>query len=114
MIGAGHSFTPAAMTSGVLLSLDRMGAVRQVDAERGRVTVDAGITLRALARVDPFPEIAGPAPPVGEPDSRVLRDPDIRRALPSVVRILGTACGLGVAGSGWIAIDKSNSSQYPF
>lgn len=59
--------------------------------------------LRALARVDPFPEIAGPAPPVSPPDSRVLRDPDIRRALPSVVRVLGTACGLGVAGSGWVA-----------
>jgi S1-C subfamily serine protease len=59
--------------------------------------------LRALARVDPFPEIAGPAPPVAPPDAGVLRDPDIRRALPSVVRVLGTACGLGVEGSGWIA-----------
>jgi uncharacterized membrane protein required for colicin V production len=59
--------------------------------------------LRALARVDPFPEIAGPAPPVAPPDSGVLRDPDIRRALPSVVRVLGTACGLGIEGSGWIA-----------
>ena len=49
VIGAGHSFTPAAMTSGVLLSLDRMRSVRHVDAERGRVTVDAGITLRSLA-----------------------------------------------------------------
>jgi L-gulonolactone oxidase len=48
-IGAGHSFTPVAMTSGVLLSLDRMRTVRHVDAPRGRVTVDAGITLRALA-----------------------------------------------------------------
>jgi S1-C subfamily serine protease len=59
--------------------------------------------LRALARVDPFPEIAGPAPPVAPPDAGVVRDPDIRRALPSVVRVLGTACGLGVEGSGWIA-----------
>src|SRR5262245_12483730 len=49
VIGAGHSFTPAAMTSGILLSLDRMRSVRHVDAARGRVTVDAGITLRALA-----------------------------------------------------------------
>jgi S1-C subfamily serine protease len=59
--------------------------------------------LRTLARVDPFPEIAGPVPPVGPPDAGTVRDPDIRRALPSVVRVLGTACGLGVAGSGWIA-----------
>jgi S1-C subfamily serine protease len=59
--------------------------------------------LRALSRVDPFPEIAGPLPPAGPPDASVVRDPDIRRALPSVVRVLGTACGLGVEGSGWIA-----------
>jgi S1-C subfamily serine protease len=59
--------------------------------------------LRALARVDPFPSIAGPAPPVGPPDRSVLRRPEIRRAAPSVVRVLGTACGLGVSGSGWIA-----------
>ncbi len=48
VIGAGHSFTAAAMTSGVLLSLDRMHAVRSVDRARGRVTVDAGITLKQL------------------------------------------------------------------
>jgi S1-C subfamily serine protease len=59
--------------------------------------------LRALARVDPFPSIAGPAPPVGPPDPSVLRQPGVRRAAPSVVRVLGTACGLGVAGSGWVA-----------
>ncbi len=49
VIGAGHSFTPAAMTSGVLVSLERMRTVRHVDRERQRVTVEAGITLRALA-----------------------------------------------------------------
>lgn len=49
VIGAGHSFTSAAMTDGVLLSLDRMQHVRQVDRGRGQITVDAGITLRALA-----------------------------------------------------------------
>jgi S1-C subfamily serine protease len=58
--------------------------------------------LRALARVDPFPSIAGPAPPVDPPDRSVLRDPEIRRAAGSVVRVLGTACGLGVEGSGWV------------
>jgi S1-C subfamily serine protease len=61
--------------------------------------------LRALARVDPFPAIAGPAPPAGPPDPSVLRQPGVRRAAPSVVRVLGTACGLGVAGSGWVAGD---------
>jgi S1-C subfamily serine protease len=59
--------------------------------------------LRALARVDPFPSIAGPAPPVGRPDPSVLREPGVRGAAPSVVRVLGTACGLGLEGSGWVA-----------
>lgn len=53
VIGAGHSFTPAAMTAGVLLSLERMDAIRSIDPERRRVTVEAGITLRELsARLD--------------------------------------------------------------
>ena len=59
--------------------------------------------LRALARVDPFPSIAGPAPSVDAPDPQVARDPAVRRALKGAVRVLGTACGLGVSGSGWIA-----------
>ena len=58
--------------------------------------------LRALARVDPFPSITGPVPPVGPPDRSVLRAAGVRRAAPSVVRVLGTACGLGVSGSGWV------------
>lgn len=59
--------------------------------------------LRALARVDPFPSIAGPLAPVDPPNPRVLRSPGVRAAAPSVVRVLGTACGLAVSGSGWVA-----------
>jgi S1-C subfamily serine protease len=58
--------------------------------------------LRALARFDPFPTIVGPAAPTQPPDPEVLAQPGVRRAAPSVVRILGTACGLGVEGSGWV------------
>jgi L-gulono-1,4-lactone dehydrogenase len=47
-IGGGHSFTPAAMTNGDLLSLDRMDRIVQVDHGEGRVTVQAGIRLRDL------------------------------------------------------------------
>ena len=47
-IGAGHSFTAAAMTNGVLLSLERMNKVLDIDIARQRVTVQAGITLKAL------------------------------------------------------------------
>jgi S1-C subfamily serine protease len=59
--------------------------------------------LAALNRVDPFPSIAGPEIPAQPVDPSVLRDPSVRRAAPSVMRILGTACGLGVSGSGWVA-----------
>jgi S1-C subfamily serine protease len=59
--------------------------------------------LRAFARVDPFPSIAGPAPPSTPPDARALSSGGARLARPSVVRITATACGLGVEGSGWVA-----------
>jgi hypothetical protein len=65
----------------------------------------SGPILRAFARFDPFPQIEGPQANVAEPNSRIARDPDVRAAGRSVVKILGTACGLGVQGSGWVAGD---------
>jgi S1-C subfamily serine protease len=59
--------------------------------------------LKALARFDPFPSIRGPQANVEQPRSRYARDPDVRNAGQSVVRVLSNACGLGVAGSGWVA-----------
>src|SRR5918912_1868382 len=59
--------------------------------------------LEALARVDPFPSISGPTAGVAPPDPRLLRAPGVSSAAPSVVRVLGTACGLAVEGSGWVA-----------
>ena len=65
----------------------------------------SGPLLNALARFDPFPQIAGPGPGVPAPRAAIARDPEIRAAAPSVVRIRGTACGLGIEGSGWVAGD---------
>ena len=59
--------------------------------------------LRALARVDPFPAIAGPPPPSRPPDARVLASASVRGARASVLRVTATACGLGVEGTGWVA-----------
>jgi S1-C subfamily serine protease len=59
--------------------------------------------LNALARFDPFPHVTGPSAEVPAPTSRIARDPQVRRAGESTVRVLGTACGLGVEGSGWVA-----------
>jgi len=63
----------------------------------------SGSVLQALARFDPFPTVTGPDPGVRAPDAAVARDPEVRAAGQSVVRVLGTACGLGVQGSGWVA-----------
>jgi hypothetical protein len=63
----------------------------------------SGPILRALARFDPFPSIRGPAANVPPPNSKIARDPQVRVAGRSVVRVLGTACGLGVQGTGWVA-----------
>jgi uncharacterized membrane protein required for colicin V production len=59
--------------------------------------------LQALARVDPFLPLPGPTARVPQPNAAVLRSKAVRAAAPSVVRIVGTACGLGVEGSGWVA-----------
>jgi S1-C subfamily serine protease len=59
--------------------------------------------INALNRIDPRVAFQGPSPDVAAPDSKIARDPDVQAAGDSVVRVLGTACGLGVEGSGWIA-----------
>jgi S1-C subfamily serine protease len=59
--------------------------------------------LDAIARVDPFSSILGPVPNVAPPDPALLDSAGVRLASPSVFRVIGTACGLGVEGSGWVA-----------
>jgi S1-C subfamily serine protease len=63
----------------------------------------SGGILNALSRADPFPRVRGPEADVPAPTRRILRDPDVEAVEKSVVRILGTACGLAVQGSGWVA-----------
>lgn len=60
-----------------------------------------GPLLNALDRVDPAPTVLGPAAPVAPPDQAIASDPDVLQAGGSVVRVLSTACGLGIEGSGW-------------
>lgn len=63
----------------------------------------SGPLLNVLHRIDPRREIAGPPPRVGPPDRGIIDDPEIEQAAASTVRVLGTACGMGIAGSGWVA-----------
>jgi hypothetical protein len=62
----------------------------------------SGPLLNALARFDPSPRIDGPGVTVRPPRAAIARDPEVRDASRSVVKVLGTACGLGVEGSGWV------------
>jgi S1-C subfamily serine protease len=63
----------------------------------------SGAILNALARFDPLPSVSGPAANVPPPPAGIATAPAVRAAFPSVVRVVGTACGLGIEGSGWVA-----------
>ena len=63
----------------------------------------SGPILNALARFDPLPAVNGPGADVPAPTRAILAAPGVARAAHSVVRIDGTACGLGIEGSGWVA-----------
>ncbi|KIA63888.1 D-arabinono-1,4-lactone oxidase [Nocardia vulneris] len=47
--GAGHSFTDAVLTDGVLLDLSKLDRILDVDTATGRVRVEAGSTLKAVS-----------------------------------------------------------------
>jgi S1-C subfamily serine protease len=59
--------------------------------------------LHALARIDPFPSVTGPGANVSAPPRGIVNAAAVDAAGGSVVKVLGTACGLGIEGSGWVA-----------
>jgi len=71
--------------------------------ELNQLLPPTGSILNALARLDPLPQLAGPSPDVAAPLPRIAHAPGVRSASRSVVRVLGTACGLAIEGSGWVA-----------
>jgi S1-C subfamily serine protease len=71
--------------------------------ELNQILPPSGPILNALARFDPLPSVRGPAADVPPPTRGILSTAGIRSARSSVVRVIGTACGLGVEGSGWVA-----------
>ncbi len=116
--GAGGAVLVACVALGLVwvagaVALQTPGARRlRTDIQRSQILralngalPPSGPLLNALARFDPLPSLNGPSADVPAPDSRVARDPQVRAAGHSVVRVLGTACGLGVQGSGWVGGD---------
>ena len=78
--------------------VERSAIVKQFDSALPPRTL-----LNLLARIDPFPSIVGPQAPSLPPGKGVLRDRSIHAAATRVVKVLGTACGVGIEGSGWFA-----------
>jgi S1-C subfamily serine protease len=81
----------------------RQAVQRSAVLQRLNEIVPPRSLLNALARIDPFPSVGGPPVPGEPPNPAVLAKPGVKAAAPSVVRVLGTACGIGVEGSGWVA-----------
>lgn len=71
--------------------------------ELNQLLPPSGPLLNALSRLDPLPQLAGPSPDVAAPLPRIGRAPGVRAAARGVVRVLGSACGLAIEGSGWVA-----------
>jgi S1-C subfamily serine protease len=63
----------------------------------------SGPILNLLRRVDAVPQVTGPSAQVPPPSNTILGAAGVRRAGRSIVKVLGTACGLGLEGSGWVA-----------
>jgi S1-C subfamily serine protease len=79
--------------------IQRSAILQQLNA----VLPPSGPILNALARLDPIPSITGPSPDVAAPEPAIAHTPGVQSASRSVVRVDGTACGLAIEGSGWVA-----------
>jgi S1-C subfamily serine protease len=86
-------------TGHLRLDIQRSAILRELN----QILPPTGPILNVLASLDPLPSISGPLPVKGPPSARIARDPEIRAASRAVVRVLGTACGLAIEGSGWVA-----------
>jgi uncharacterized membrane protein required for colicin V production len=84
--------------TGFRQEVERSAIVKQLDSALPPRTL-----LNLLARIDPIPSVIGPSAPTLPPSKGVLRDPSIRGATTRVVKVLGTACGVGIEGTGWVA-----------
>jgi hypothetical protein len=106
VLGAAAGLALVWVLGAVALLVPGQSRLRE-SAQRSRIlsrlndAVPPRTLLNALARIDPIRSLVGPSPPPA-PDPSVLRTQAIRSAAPSVVRVLGTACGLGVEGTGWV------------
>jgi S1-C subfamily serine protease len=104
-IGLGIAWIVGAVAVGSSASPSLRADVRRSSIIRtlDQLLPPSGPILHALAHFDPLPSVTGPEAAVGPPPRGIAAAPAVQAAAPSVVRVLGTACGLGIEGSGWVA-----------
>ena len=61
------------------------------------------LLMRAVAELNPLPQIRGPEADVPVPNEQIASDPEVLAAGSRTVRVRGIACGYGIEGSGWVA-----------
>jgi uncharacterized membrane protein required for colicin V production len=84
-------------------ALGLRGEVRQsILLPRLLSAVPPDSVLQALNRFDPLPLLPGVEDTLPPPDPSILESRGARRAAGAVVKIEGTACGVGTQGSGWV------------
>lgn len=78
----------------------------EIVAQLNAVLPPPGPLLKAAEiKRDPLPVIRGPRASVGPVDETITRDPQVRAAAKSVVKIFSQGCGGTAQGSGWIGRD---------
>ena len=71
-------------------------------SEINEVMPPSGPLIKALHRIDPVPEFARSPGEIAAPDSGAGSSKAVLAAGNSVVKVTGSACGVGVMGSGWV------------
>jgi S1-C subfamily serine protease len=107
VFGAGLGLALAWLFAIVALQQPGLGLRR--DVQRSEIlprlvsAVPPTDVLNALGRFDPLPLVGGlPGARLPPPDPSVDDTAGARAAQEAVVKVLGTSCGLGVSGSGWV------------
>lgn len=100
------------LTAATIVSLPALRDVRpavfrsQIVQKLNTTLPPSSVILNTISRYDPFPTIRGPQILIDPPDGSLPKAPAVRQAADSVVRVVGTACGFGVTGSGWVVDDE--------
>ncbi len=104
-VGLGIAWIVGAVVVQSTSSISLQQQIRQstILQDLNSILPPSGPILNALAHFDPLPTLRGPAATVAPPTRGILAVPGVHGASGRVVRIVGTACGLGIEGSGWVA-----------